>query len=758
MTTKINPDIRNDFSSEVYKKDWQWQEGEYTVTRSCVWSGPGCHNGCGVLYYTKDGQLVKVEGDPNSGFNNGRLCMRCLVLPEAVYHPTRLLYPMKRAGERGENKWERITWDEAYDIIEEKVRKIWKDYGGRSIVCCFGTGRNATWQLPFLAYMGYKSPNCGGGFLSGDCCYAPRLMAMQLIFGATFIADCSQLFEKRYDDERWVPPKYIVNWGCNPVASNADGFYGHWIVDCMKRGSKLITVDPRVTWLAAKSDIHLQIRPGTDAAVAMAMLNVIINEELYDKDFVDKWCYGFEELKEAVAEMTPARAAEISWAPEEKITEIARILGRNKPWAMQWGLPVDQSKHGVSTSLALGALVAITGNVDIPGGNALVTKGYVQADFRAALLRQLDEKIFADRLGNEDSPLRKYGYINQSFPDALLRAIETEKPYPIKMLHISSTNTFANMGAEAHRVLNAMKKVDFIVVADLFITPTAVACADILLPVAMSPERMGIRAWWNPLRSITKVIEPLGEAKSDETIALDLVRRLNPENAPWKDEKEFTDYCMANLQSAKFDGTYDDLVRKVDDWIPFEYRKYEKGLLRPDGEVGFNTPTGKIELKVTQLEQFGYPALPYYQEPTESPVSTPELMKEYPFVLTTGQRSFEFFHSEHRQLKSMREFHPDPIMEINPEDAAALGIKDGDWVWLENKHGKCKQRARLNPGMLKGVVNAEHGWWFPEKEAAEPSLYGAFESNINCLTTQFDYGPTTFGAPYKTQICKVYKA
>jgi anaerobic selenocysteine-containing dehydrogenase len=253
-------------------------------------------------------------------------------------------------------------------------------------------------------------------------------------------------------------------------------------------------------------------------------------------------------------------------------------------------------------------------------------------------------------------------------------------------------------------------------------------------------------------------VEPLGEAKSDETIALDLVRRLNPENVPWKDEKEFTDYCMANLQSAEFDGNYDDLVRKVDDWIPFEYQKYEKGLLRPDGELGFNTPTGRIELWVTQLEQFDYPALPYYLEPTESPVSTPELMKEYPFVLTTGQRCYEFFHSEHRQLKSMREFHPDPIMEINPEDAAPLGIKDGDWVWLENKHGKCKQRARLHPGMLKGVVNAEHGWWFPEKEAAEPSLYGAFESNINCLTTQFDYGPTTFGAPYKTQMCKVYKA
>ncbi|ACL19945.1 molydopterin dinucleotide-binding region [Desulfitobacterium hafniense DCB-2] len=750
--------LRNPINQDVYKKDWQWQEGEYTVTRTCQWSGPGCHQGCSVLFYTKDNKLIKVEGDPNSNINNGRLCMRCFAVPEATYHPTRIIHPQKRVGERGENKWEQITWDEAYDIIESKVRKIWEEYTPKSIVTCFGTGRNATWQSPVLSLVGYKSPNIGGGFLSGDSCYAPRLMAMHTFLGGSFIADLGQLFEQQYDHPEWEPPKYIVLWGCNPIMSNSDGFFGHWVVDAMKLGSKLITVDPRLTWLAAKSEVWLQIRPGTDCAVAMGILNYMINEGVYDREFVDKWCYGFEELKEAVKDMTPARAAEIAWTSEEKIIDIAKKLGTTKPWAMQWGVPIDQAKHGVATSQAIVSIMALSGNIDIPGSSVLVDTGYIQSDVRAAMMHNVSPDISKDRFGDE-FPIRKYGFINQHMTDSMLAAIETGKPYPVRMLHIMSTNTFANMGAEAKRVYDAMKSVDFIVVADLFMTPTAVACADIFLPVAMSPERWGLRGWWNPLRTITKVIDG-GDVKSDEEIALDLVKRLNPEDAPWADVPELLNYVLTDLQSATYKGTFDELKKLGPSgyYTEVHYRKYENGLLRPDGQPGFNTPTGRIELKATMFEDFDLPAVTYWAEPTESPVSTPELMKDYPFVLTTGQRCYEFFHSEHRQLESMREFHPDPITEINPEDAAALGIKDGDWVYLENKHGKAKLKARLHPGMLKGVVNAEHGWWFPEREAAEPSLYGVFESNANCLTTQFDYGPTSYGAPYKNQICKVYKA
>jgi len=749
MAIKVN--------ENVYKKDWQYQEGEYTVTRTTQWSGPGCHNGCGVLLYTKDGKLEKVEGDPNMPFNSGRLCMRCLALPEVVNHPDRLKYPMKRVGERGENKWQRISWDEALDLICMKAREYIKNFGGKSIVCQAGTGRNATWQMPVLGWAAFNSPNDCGGFLSGDACYTPRMAAMNAMFGATFIADCSQFFEDRYDNPEWRAPEIILLWGNNPLPSNPDGFLGHWIVDCMRRGSKLIVVDPRLTWLAAKAKHWLKVRPGTDAALALGFLNVIINEELYDKEFVEKWTYGFEELKERVQQYPVDKVAEITWVPKAKIVEAARTYAKAKPAMLQWGLAVDHAKHGVATGHALGCLWAITGNVDIPGGNVAINSGYVQADIRAAIAGKMPPEIKQGRLGDDEFAFRKHTHGGHGLPDALLKALETEKPYPIKMLFIGSTNTFANMGAEAKRVYEAMLKAEFIVVADLFMTPTAVGCADLVLPVAMSCERNALRGWWAPIRTISKVTQ-MGECKSDEELVLEIGKRMNPEHFPWNSDIEMLEYCMNNLSSTKFRGTFKELQEKVYVYEKFEYNKHEKGLLRPDGEPGFNTTTGKIELFMSLFAALDLDPLPYYIEPTESPVSTPELFEQYPFVLTTGQRSYEFFHSEHRQIKSMREFHPDPICEINTEDAKEYGIEDGDWVYLENTHGKCKMKAKLNPGLLRKVISAEHGWWFPEKEAAAPSLFGVFESNINLLTTQCDVGPTGYGAPYKNQICKVYKA
>jgi len=743
----------------VYKQDWQWQEGEYTVTRTTQWSGPGCHNGCGVLLYTKDGKLEKVEGDPNMPFMQGRLCMRCLALVEAVNHPDRVTHPLKRVGERGENKWEQITWDEAYDIIVERSREITEKYGARAIACQAGTGRNATWQMPALSWAGFKSPNDCGGFLSGDSCYTPRMASMNAMFGCTLVVDCSQFFEDRYNNPEWKAPDYTLIWGCNPVVSNSDGFMGHWIVDTMKLGTKLIVVDPRLTWLAAKAEYHLQLRPGTDAALALGFLNVIINEELYDADFVDKWTYGFDMLKERVQDYPVSKVSEITWVPEELIVEAARAYAKADTAALQWGLPIDQSQHGVAGGHALGCLWAITGNVDKPGANICVTTGYVQADIRAAIMGQQPKEIREGRLGDDQFPFRAHGPGGHALPDALLEALETEKPYPMKMLFISSTNTFANMGAAAKRVYEAMLKAEFIVVAELFMTPTAVGCADIVLPMAMSPERNALRGWWAPFRSITKVTQT-GECKSDETLVLELGKRLNPERWPWENDIEMLEYCMHNLSSSKFSGTFEELKEKVYVFDPFEYNKFEKGMLRPDGLQGFNTPSGRIELYMHSFADIDLDPLPYYVEPVESPVSTPELCEEYPFVLSTGQRSYEFFHSEHRQIASLRAFHPDPMVELNPADAAKLGISDGDWVHLENPHGTCKMKARLCPGQLSGVVCAEHGWWFPEKEAAAPSLFGVFESNINLLTTAgMDViGPTGYGSPYKCQICKVYKA
>ncbi|WP_094607683.1 Acetylene hydratase [Sporomusa silvacetica DSM 10669] len=749
-------------NKDIYKDEWQWQEGEYTVTRTAQWTGPGCHDSCGVLFYTKDGKLEKIEGDPNAPYNQGRLCMRCLNMIETVYHPDRLKWPLKRVGKRGENKWERITWDEAYDMIVENVRKFQKENGPESIVGLEGTGRNIVWITPYLTYCGFGSPNFGLGFLSGDSCYLPRVSTTFATCGDFNVVDCSQNLPDRYADPEWKVPEVIMIWGNNPLVSNGDNFLGHWIVDVMKMGTKLIVVDPQLTWLAARADHWLQIRPGTDAALALAMINVIISEGLYDKKFVEEWTYGFDELAERAKQYPPDKVAEISWVPKEQIIEAARFFAKANPGALQWGLAVDQSVSGIPCAHALTCINALCGNLDVPGGNMMVRCAYNVADSYGAGKWNLSEEMNRKQLGFDISPMHQNHFSASAHGDSILRAIETDRPYPVKMLWMQTTNPIANMGAEAPRIYKALKKVEFNVVVDLFMTPTAVACADLVLPAGMSCERNSVRAWWWPLKSISKVTQ-YEECKSDEQIVLELGKRLNPELFPWETDVDMMTWF---IQSGKLfpvawppqaEFTFDDLKKNVISAPKWEYKKYEKGLLRNDGEPGFNTPTGKVELFVTVFDGWGQDPLPYYEEPHESPVTTPELFKQYPLVLTTGQRQWEYFHSEQRQMPTMREFKPDPIVEIHPETAAAQGIQEGDWVWIENMRGKCKQKAKLSHTLNPKVIRAEHGWWFPEKAGAEPSLFGVFDSNINNLIPMMQHGPSGYGSPYKAQICKIYK-
>lgn len=754
--------LKHDINEDIYKKDFRWKEGDLTVTRTTQWSAPGCHDGCQILFYTDDdGNLVKVEGDPNGPYNKGRLCMRCLAMTEVVNHPDRIKYPMRRVGERGENKWERISWDEALDEITSKAKELQAKYGPHTVVVASCTGRNAFHLSPSLAWASFGSTHGNVAFFPGDSCYLPRMTSMAVTVGGALIADCGQFYEESFDHPEWQAPDYMIIWGNNPLKSNADGFYGHWVIDLMKQGTKLITIDPEANWLAARSEYFIQLRPGTDGAIAMAMLNVIFEEDLYNHDFCDKWVYGVEALEESVKDMTPERAGEIAGVDPEIIRGAARAFATSKVASVQWGLAIDTHTHGSATALAIVGLSAICGFIEQPGGNVFPSGGYVAVDVERAFMSIAPECV-QDRSeanwdnipGFRDYPFRRTDLVPSS--DATLEELELDKPNKLSMLYMTNSNTIANTAAEPQRIYEAMKKFEYIVVADCFMTPSALALADIVLPIAMSCERNSVRDWWAPYRTISKVSQ-FYEAKSDEEIILEIGRRMRPEAFPWKDEIELWDWLMTQRSGGKCDHTFRELEQKVYEYDPFEYRKYEKGLLRPDGQPGFNTPTGRIEVYSLIYKQSDLSPVPYYAEPVESPVRTPELMEEFPFVLTTGRRNYEYFHSELRQVKTLRSFHPDPIVSINDEDAAELGIKDGDWVWIENIHGKCKQRADVNQGMKKGVVSAEHGWWFPERDPEDGTFFGCFESNINNCTVQGDVGPSGYGTSYKTQICKIYK-
>ena len=283
-------------------------------------------------------------------------------------------------------------------------------------------------------------------------------------------------------------------------------------------------------------------------------------------------------------------------------------------------------------------------------------------------------------------------------------------------------------------------------------TPTAMALADIVLPACTYPERDGLRVGDGVQRGevINKVTQ-IGECKSDMEINLELGKRLNPDAWPWADVDEMFSFI---LEDAGVGMNFHELQENAPAYIPFEYRKYEKGLLRADGQPGFDTPSGRIELWSNFYNNAGLDPLPYFEEPTPGPTATPELLEEYPLVLTTGARNFTLFHSENRQVPHLRAVHPDPIVQMNPATAVRFGLEDKDWVWVENARGRCKRRLEVTPIVNEMTVSTDHGWWYPE---ADPeNLFDVRDLNVNNLF-QYIPGKAGFGCNYKTLLCKVYK-
>jgi len=734
----------------VGDRKWTWEEDGYTVVRTHARTGPGCHSNCGVLLYVKDGRVEKVEGDPENPFNQGRLCPRCLAMTEMLYHPQRLLYPMKRIGKRGENKWERITWDEAYDIIEEKLRGIIEKYGNEAIMVTQGTGRDINGYMGRIGFT-LNTPN-QGGWLAGNACYVQRLFLTNQKMGNMVVADCSQFFPDRYDHPGYQPPEYVLIWGNNPVYSNSDGFLGHWIVELMKRGTKLMTIDPRLTWLAGKSEYFLQIRPGTDAALALAMGNVICEEELYDREFIEKWTRGFDAYRERVKEYPPEKAAAICGVDAELIRQAARALGKARAASLQWGASIDQLIEPIHSGGALIDLMAITGNIEKPGTMVVATPAFG--------VRQTWEGGWGAEMLSPEQKAKKLNYLypysqftGSTNVEMIRHTMMTGDPYPIKACWIQTTNPLSNSAQDPKGALEALQKMEFVVVADLFMTATALAVADIVLPAACYAERPGL-CGHHPyfLGAIAKAVEPLGECHSDQQIIYDLCRRFRPKEHPWHNDEEMYDDILSPL-----DIRYEDMKERTWAYPPFEYNKHEKGLLRKDKQPGFATESGKYEFCNPALAAKGYDPLPYYREPPHSPVSQPERAEKYPLILITGARRPAYFLSEHKQSPSLRRLHPNPTITIHTDTAKKYGIEDGDWVWVENDRGRIRMQAEVTLAVRPDVVSADGGWWFPERDPEDGTLFGTFESNVNVLIS-LENGSTGQGCTIKSELCRIYKA
>jgi len=685
-----------------------------------------CHGGCGVLVHVKDGRIVNIEGDPEFPTNRGSMCSKGLAAMQLVYHPDRLTHPLKRVGDKGEGKWQSISWDEALDTVAGKLRQVKAEYGAESIVLGYGTGRNyESFLYRFANLLG--TPNV---LTAGHMCYGSRIAATAITCGKLPVADYAN------------NPACVMVWGNNILWTNPDEYLGVSLSRTLSKGAKLIVVDPRLTYLAGKADIWLQVRPGTDTALALGMANVIINEGFYDKAFVRDYVHGWDKFVERVREYPLDRVEKITWVPAEKIRDAARLYAQSKPACIQWGVAIEQNINCIDNNRILTDLMAITGNLDVPGGNVFYVPPKIRTISEFAGHQYLPKKQAEKRLGGKT--YRLANRIAVLTPKAVWDAIFTGKPYPVKAVLLHGTNPVITR-ANAREVYRALKQVDFLVVADLFMTPTA-ELADIVLPAAswLEFDDIGDYLFRHGYIAARKKVAQVGEAWPDHQIFSELGKRLGQEAFWRKDMEGDLDYILepSGLTWQEF-SEIGYLQGEV------EYRKHEK--------KGFSTPTRKLELYSTVLEEMDYDPLPKYRETPESPVSKPEMAKQYPYILITGARIPVFFHSEYRMIPWLREIHPDPIVEIHPQLAQHHGIKDGDWVYIESPRGKVKQRARLTTGINPGVVAAQHGWWFPEMK--EPG-HGWDISNINILTDNdpAGYDPTMGSTNLRVLLCRIYPA
>jgi anaerobic selenocysteine-containing dehydrogenase len=710
------------------------------------WCGP-CHDRCGLRIHLENGIAKKVTGDPEHP-SRGFLCDRGALILEHLYHPDRLNFPLKRVGERGEGKWERISWDQALDEIAENLKEIKKKHGPEALANSSGTDR--TYRLDMVRFFNlYGSPNrCG----AQQICWCPSETVEVSIWGSMTFSD---IFNA----------SCIVLWGFGPGESKPIDW--STLLMAKKRGTKFIVVDPRFTKDARIADVWLQVKPGTDLALMLGWINVIINENLYDKNFVDKWTVGFDKLEEHVREYTPEKVAKITGIPKEKIVEAVRLYAATKPAVIVGRYGID--KHGLNSAQAIRAkciIRAIMGNIDIKGGECLGLNGDVGkyiSDEEMELNHLLSEEQRKKQLGSDMFKLMSYPGWELMFkevskvPKSYMKPLEanktssaharfvwdailTSKPYPIKALIVQANNPLLQ-AANTRLVYDALKSqnLELSVVMDYYMTPTA-QLADYVLPAACTLERDDIQMRGRVV-ACPKAIEPLYERKDDYFLWRELGLRLGQEKYwPWKTVRESLDYRLEG-----FGINFEQLAADYGIFPEPEYRKYEK--------YGFGTRSGKVELYSSIFEDLGYDPLPVYkQNPFES-----EFSKDYPLILVTGTRFMPMYNSEMRQLPSARKKCQDPVVEVHPDTARQYGISEGDWIWIENFQGKIKQKAKLTNDVHPSTIYVQHGWWFPEKKG--DTLGGFLESNSNLLCPDDPkYCSPEIGSwPHSALVCKIYK-
>jgi anaerobic selenocysteine-containing dehydrogenase len=678
-----------------------------------------CSTRCGSLVTVDDGRVVRIAPNPDHPASKGAFCVKGIRgLPELTYHPDRLVHPLRRAGARGEGRWRRISWDEALDEVAGRLAEVRARHGGPALVGAVSSAYFSRGAMVALLMRSLGSPNW---MMNQDLCGGCRALSDKLtglaIVGGEDIANA----------------RCALVVGRNPSA--ADPVQWIELKNARKRGLKVVVIDPARTPASDMADLWLRLRPGTDAAIALAMIDVIVREGRHDGEFVAKWCHGFEELRARAAEYPAERAAALAGVPAEDIVRAARLYA-DGPSTFVSGHGIDAFSAGVQTFRAFHCLVAITGNVDRAGGNRRVKRpkgfsNYIDILHHPAF--RLPIEVEKRTLGADRFPLwaGPEGWQTASHNPTVIEAILTGKPYPVRGMYVSGVNIVVTY-PDTRRTIEALRSLDFLAVVSHTMTPTA-ELADVVLPktTGLEEEEISLDPGAPCISYTRPVLPPRGEARSDFDIAVDLLGRLEGRGAlvrnfvPWRSKREFNEYLLGRNEVA-----FEELEAKGFARFAYEVGDFDK--------AGFRTPTGRIELYSKTLERLGLDPLPDYAPPrTEREPA--EVRRDYPLVLLTGAREKTYHHSRYREQAWARKVSPFPRIEIHPTTAGSLGIASGDWVRVETPGMPegCKLRAHVSETAPPGVVRTGMGWWLPEARASDR---GALAVNVN--------GAMSYGGPW----------
>jgi anaerobic selenocysteine-containing dehydrogenase len=701
-----------------------------------------CPAGCGVDVHLVDGRIERLV--PLKDHPLGIVCPRGMRAAEIVYSDERILYPQRRVGERGAGKFERITWDEAYDILVGALRRVAKRHGPEAV--CLYTGRgnfefglnesfapSGTSESSANAVLfPFGSPNSTG---VGSLCYAAHgMIAPHACFGDHL----RSLYEDIDNSD------LILVWGANP-ATDSPPINLRRIKRAKKRGARVIVIDHRRSETARATRAEwIGVRPGTDGALALGALHVLIGEELYDRDFAEHWTHGFEELRGYLRAFDPERVERITGVPAETIRGLARAVAGAKGCAFLMYTGLEYSNSGVQAVRAAWTLQALAGHLDVPGGKLF------RMNDRLQLNRNLTRPPADGRkpIGAEEYPLY-HDVRNEAHAALLPRAILDGDPYPVRAMIIGGASVItAWPNPDLWR--RALAALDFLAVIDRF--PTADArFADLLLPATTMFEIESYMIYDGHIQLRSRVIEPRGEARNDYLIFAELARRLGYERL-WPETEE------GMIERALHErGITIEMLRAHPEGIPFRtpemhYRKYETGKLRADGQPGFDTPSGKFEIASEWLRRHGYDPLPVYTEPVEGPLASPELAKRYPLVFSSGARTQSAFRSQHYNIPSLVALQPRPLVHIHVDDAGKRDIADGDEVFVTSPRGRVRFWARVTEDILPGVVEVNMGGGGPLGAEAWR------QANVNELTDLDNRDPISGFPAYKSLLCEVVKA